>query len=150
MSEFDKLCKQFENLDVVSYTTLLEQRSRKIIPALSAISQDGQSGVQIFMTFILGAIVADNRLSEDEYALILPLMHSFFGESVNYEQAKRDFRKIRPEQNELKKITDEMIDVLGILSDDLKNDIVLVCMLICAVDGKISLKEKNWIKQMLK
>lgn len=57
---------------------------------------------------------------------------------------------MRQEQREMKKVVDEMVDVLGILSDDLKNDIVLVCMLICAVDGKISLKEKSWIKQLLK
>ncbi len=150
MSDFDKLCKEFEKLDVISYTTLLADRSKRILPALAAITQNGESGVEIFKTFILGAIVADGKLSEEEYALIFPHMQEFFGSSIDYEGAKKAFNRMRPEQKDLKSITDEMVDVLGILSDDLKNDIVLVCMLICAIDGKISLKEKSWIKQLLK
>ena len=55
-----------------------------------------------------------------------------------------------PEQRELKKSVDEMVDVLGLLSDDLKDDIITVCLLICAVDGKVSLRERNWIKQLIK
>lgn len=150
MTDFDRLCRDFEQLDVVSYTTLLVDRSRRILPALAAITQDGESGVEIFRTFILGAIVADGRLSEKEYMLIQPHLHAFFGDSINYDDAKRIFRQMRPEQNELKSIADEMVDVIGILSDELKNDIILVCMLICAVDGKISLKERSWIKQLMK
>lgn len=150
MTDFDKLCKDFEQLDVVSYTTLLLDRSQRILPALAAITQDGESGIEIFRTFILGAIIADGRLSEEEYALIYPHLHDFFGDSLNYEDAKKAFKQMRQEQREMKKVVDEMVDVLGILSDDLKDDIILVCMLICAVDGKISLKEKSWIKQLLK
>ena len=59
MTDFDKLCKDFEQLDVVSYTTLLADRSQRILPALAAITQDGESGIEIFRTFILGAIIAD-------------------------------------------------------------------------------------------
>lgn len=150
MSDFDRLCKEFENMDILSYSALLAERSQRILPALSAVTQDGESGVEIFMTFIIGAIAADNRLAEEEYALIYPLLHAFFGESVNYEDAKKAFNKMKPEHKEIKNITDEMVDMLGLLSTDLKKDIVLVCMLICAVDGKISLKEKNWIRQLIK
>ena len=51
---------------------------------------------------------------------------------------------------ELKKYVDYMIDILGLVSDELKEDIIVVCLLICAIDGHISLKEKNWIKQLIK
>jgi len=150
MTDFDKLCKEFEQLDVVSYTTLLTDRSSRILPYLTAITQDGESGVEIFASFIYGAIAADGRLSEEEYAIVYPLLHAFFGDSLNYDEARKAFRRIKAENRDVKKSVDEMVDVLGILSDDLKNDIILVCMLICAVDGKISLKEKNWIKQLMK
>ena len=42
-----------------------------------------------------------------------------------------------------------MVDVIGCFSDEMKTDIVIVAMLICAVDGKISFKEKNWIKKLI-
>ena len=150
MSEFNKICKEFEQLDVLSYVALLGIKSKRILPALIDITQDGETGVEIFASFIMGAIAADGRLSETEYELLSPLLHAFFGEELDYETCKKAFRKMAPEQRELKKSVDEMVDVLGLLSDDLKDDIITVCLLICAVDGKVSLREKNWIKQLIK
>lgn len=43
-----------------------------------------------------------------------------------------------------------MVDILGQLSDKLKEDIIIVCLLICAVDGTISYKERKWVKQLIK
>ena len=45
---------------------------------------------------------------------------------------------------------DLMVDILGTISLDLKRDIIIVCMMICAVDGKISYKERKWIKQLIR
>lgn len=137
-------------MDVLSYVALLGIKSKRILPALIDITQDGETGVEIFASFIIGAIAADGRLSETEYELLSPLLHAFFGEELDYETCKKAFRKMAPEQRELKKSVDEMIDVLGLLSDDLKDDIITVCLLICAVDGKVSLRERNWIKQLIK
>ncbi len=44
---------------------------------------------------------------------------------------------------------DRMVDVIGLVSPELKDDIVLVCLMVCAVDGKVSAKEKKWIKQLI-
>ena len=137
-------------MDVLSYVALLGIKSKRILPALIDITQDGETGVEIFASFIIGAIAAYGRLSETEYELISPLLHAFFGEELDYETCKKAFRKMAPEQRELKKSVDEMVDVLGLLSDDLKDDIITVCLLICAVDGKVSLRERNWIKQLIK
>ena len=41
----------------------------------------------------------------------------------------------------LNEITEDEIDA--------KEDIITVCLLICAIDGNISAKEKNWIKQLI-
>lgn len=137
-------------MDVLSYVALLGIKSKRILPALIDITQDGETGVEIFASFIIGAIAADGRFSETEYELLSPLLHAFFGEELDYETCKKAFRKMAPEQRELKKSVDEMVDVLGLLSDDLKDDIITVCLLICAVDGKVSLRERNWIKQLIK
>lgn len=137
-------------MDVLSYVALLGIKSKRILPALIDITQDGETGVEIFASFIIGAIAADGRLSETEYELLSPLLHAFFGDELDYDTCREAFRKMAPEQRELKKSVDEMVDVLGLLSDDLKDDIITVCLLICAVDGKVSLRERNWIKQLIK
>ena len=150
MKDFDKICKDFENIDIDTYAAVLTEKAMKLIPALSAFSEDGLSGVEIFASFIYGAIAADGKLSEDEYALIYPLLHAFFGDSINYEDAKRAFSSLSKEYKELKNMVDDMVDLIGCFSDEMKADIIVVAMLICAVDGKISLKEKNWIKKLIK
>lgn len=150
MSDFNKLCKEFEEIDVLSYGTLLAAKSVKLIPALSAISEDGLSGLELYATFILGAVASDGKLSEEEYALLYPLLHTFFGERIDYETARKSVKKLRRESKELLKLIDEMVDVIGQLSEDMKDDIIIVMLLITAIDGKISLREKNWIKKLIK
>lgn len=148
MSEFDRLCKEFEAQDKGTYKAILTQRASRILPALAQITQDGETGVEILSTFILASIAADNRLAEEEYDLISPLLHAFFGQTINYDAARRSFRRMRSEHTDLKRITDEMVHVLGLVSQDLKRDIILVCMLICAIDGRITAKEKAWLRQL--
>lgn len=150
MREFNLICKEFEQLDSLSYGVILAKKSAKILPALKNITKDGLTGAAIYSTFILGAIVADGRISEEEYALCYPLLRSFFGEEIDYNDVKKAVKLLKTESKELKRNVDEMVDILGELDDELKDDIVIVCMMICAIDGKISLKEKNWIKQLIK
>ena len=124
-------------MDALSYGVILGEKSLKVIPALSKITESGVDGATIFATYVLGAIAADGRLSEEEYVLCYPLLHAFFGEYVNYEDCKKAARLLRPESRELKKAVKEMTDVFGQLSDELKEDLVTVCLLICSIDGKI-------------
>ena len=154
MKDFDKICKDFENIDIDTYAAVLTEKEMKVSKLIndiaSCLCEDGLSGVEIFASFIYGAIAADGKLSEDEYALIYPLLHAFFGDSINYEDAKRAFSSLSKEHKELKNMVDDMVDLIGCFSDEMKADIIIVAMLICAVDGKISLKEKNWIKKLIK
>ncbi len=150
MREFDRLCKEFEEMDSFSYSVILTEKSAKVIPALSVVMDDGLSGVAIFAMFVMAAIAADGRLSEEEYALCYPLLHAFFGDEIDYEKTKSVVKQFKREGKELKKVANEMVDIFGQLSEDLKDDIIIICMMICAVDGKISLKEKNWIKKLIK
>ena len=150
MKEFERVCKEFEAMDSETYYALLLEKSKVIIPALSVITVDGLEGLAIYASFILGAIVTDGRLSLEEYAISSPLFKAFFGEEVTYSDCEFIVRKMRSEEKELRRYVDDMVDVLGMLSNDLKDDIILVCLMICAIDGKVSSKEKKWIKQLIK
>lgn len=150
MKDFNNLCKEFEQLDPLQYAGILAAKSAKIIPALNAISGDKLGGVEILVDFILCSIVVDGKLSEEEFLLMKPMMDVFFGENFDYEDCKAAVRLIKRDTKELKNYLDETVDLLGQLSEDLKDDIIIVYLLICAVDGKVSLKEKNWIKPLIK
>lgn len=149
MKNFDLLCKEFEQIDPVTYTVYLTEKSAQIIPILSRAAENGIVGTGIFFSFIMGAIAADGKLSEEEYSLVAPLLKLFLGDSINYESAKNIFNTFKKENRELKNVVDQMIDIIGLFSDELKNDLIIICLMICAVDGKISNKEKKWIMQLM-
>lgn len=150
MKEFDIICKEFEQMDVLTYTAILAEKAHNIIPALREITEDGIDGLALFASFIVGAAVADGELTVEEYAVTFPIFKVFFGESISYEDCDRIVRNMRSESKQLKRYVDDMVDVFGMLSEDLKDDIVLVCLMICAIDGKVSSKEKRWIKQLVR
>ncbi|MGM9876934.1 MAG: TerB family tellurite resistance protein [Bacilli bacterium] len=149
MKRFFEICKNVEKMDVLTYSAVLAEKSLKILPELNAITEDAITATTIFATFIIGSIVADGKIKEEEYILLYPMLYTFFGDSVDYEECKKIARKFKKEGKELKQYIDYIVDILGMFSDELKEDIITVCLLICAIDGNISAKEKNWVKQLI-
>lgn len=149
MKEFNRLCKEFEEMDAGKYGVILDELASRIIPALAVITNDGLRGELIFARFLMGAVVSDGKLSENEYMFMEPTLRRFFGDSVDFEYVKTLIKENKTAGKELKNEVDCMVDTLGLLSEDLKNDIVTVCLMVCAVDGKVSMKEKRWIKQLI-
>ncbi len=149
MTEFDDLCREAEDIDFETRCAILKGKSQEILPLLSEKSEDGESGADILSTFLFSAMAADGRLSSEEYDLLYPLLSSFLGEKINYTDAKKAVGAMRKENREMKKISEDMVGVLAEFSEDLRREIVLVIMMICAADGKISLSEKLWIKKLL-
>ncbi len=151
MFEFSKLCKAVEEMDPSVYAEVITRKSADIIAALSAITQSGKDGVTIYLTFILTSIAADAKLDESEYRMIRPMLEKAMEREITYEVAKKFFTDAGLDNpKEYKRAVDQMVDLLGMVSMDLKRDIVIVCMMVCAVDGKISSKEKKWIKQLIR
>ena len=151
MFEFEKLCRQIELMDHETFAQIITEKSVNIVKALSVITRNGIDGLTIYTHFILCSVAADGRLAEEEYLLLKPLFESLVGKEVGYQDAIAIFKAAGLDNpKEYKKVVDQMVDILGMLSLDLKKDIVIVCLMICAVDGKISFKEKRWVKQLIR
>ena len=149
MTEFYELCKEAEDIDFETRCAILRGKSEELLPLLSEKSVDGESGEDILSTFLISAMAADDRLSQEEYELLHPLLSSFLGEKMNYKDAKKAVGSMKKEAREMKKISEKMIEVLSEFSDELRKEIVLVILMICASDGKVSLSEKLWIQKLL-
>ncbi len=150
MKEFNQLCKEVEALDPLYYTAILGEKSAKIIPALSALTGNDVDGLTLFATFILGSVAADRKVTDEELLIAYPLMQTFFGDEVDLNSCADVARELKVNSRALKDTVDALVDLLGTLSEDLKDDIVFVCLMICAIDGKVSLRERNWIKKLVR
>ena len=146
MKDFNELCRSVEELSPLEYAAVLGRTSLKIMPAIRAFSEDGRTCAEVLAAFVIASVYADGKLDESEYLLMAPLLKAFFGEDFEKKLAK-EWRK---EGRAVKKEVDYLVDFLGTLSEELKGDIIFACLLMCAVDGKVSLKEKSYIRQLMR
>lgn len=150
MSHFDRLCEVLETMDPERFNLLINEKSSDIIKGMEEMVKDDFDIITIYIDFLLCAAAADGRLAKEEYILLKPTLDFILGKDVGYEDAQKVFYDAgldRPE--EYKKSVDAMVDLLGLLSPELKDDMILVCMMVCAVDGRISQEEKEWIKRLI-
>ena len=150
MKNFNELCRSVEELSPLEYAAVLGRTSLKIMPAIRAFSEDGRTCAEVLAAFVIASVYADGKLDESEYLLMAPLLKAFFGEDFDFEDAKKLAKEWRKEGKAVKKEVDYLVDFLGTLSEELKGDIIFACLLMCAVDGKVSLKEKSYIRQLMR
>ena len=149
MSDFDTLCKQLEQMDSAKYAEIFSDITDTVIAELVALTADGKDGVTAYMQFVLASVAADGVLSKPEFMLLKPWFDKMTDSDTTYEQAVEIFNGLGLDDPEVyKNIIDTMVDIIGLVSEEIKDDIVLLCLLVCAIDGEISQEEKDWIKQL--
>lgn len=150
MSEFNQICKEVEQLEPIEYATVAALKTAKIMPALHELTENRLDAVGLFASFLIASVYADGKLDESEYLLMLPMLKVCFGDDFDYESAKKAVKQLKPEGKELKRFVNDLVDIIGEFDEELKDDIITLSLLVCAVDGKITLKEKNYIKQLIR
>ena len=76
MLEFKQLFKEYEDLSVLQRSSILTYKSVDILAKLKKLDIEGIDPVNTLASFIIGAVVADNRVNEQEYLLIYPSLKS--------------------------------------------------------------------------
>ena len=149
MSDFDTLCKQLEQMDSATFADIFSEKTADVISALVALTADGKDGVTAYLQFILASVAADGVLSKPEYTLLKPLFDRMADKDTTYEEAVEIFNGLGLDKPDTyKDIIDTMVDIIGLVDEDMKDDIVLLCLLVCAIDGEVTKEEKDWIRQL--
>lgn len=147
MFEFKKLCDAYEELTAVEKGLLLTEKSVKLMAKLHYLDIPGIDPITALAGFIVGSVTADGRINEQEYLLIYPALVHTFGDDFDFGAIKDCFDELNGGKM-VAEYTEEMIRVLDFLDEDLKNDVITLCLCVVAIDGKVSLKEKRYIKRL--
>lgn len=148
MFEFKKLCDAYEELSTVEKGLLLADKSVTVLAKLHYLDIPGIDPVTALAGFIVGSVTADGKINEKEYLLIYPSLFRAFGEDFDFATVKDSFRRDSDGRKMISEYTEEMIRVLGFLDEDLRSDVITLCLCVVAIDGKVSLREKNYIKRL--
>ena len=144
MFEFFKLCNEYEKLSALQRGAILTEKSVKILARMRLTGADENiDPVETLACFILASITADGKVNEQEYILMYPALVKVFGsdfavaENSALKKSATDYAKVLAA--ELTKTDEQFID-----------DVIGLCLCVVSVDGKISLRERNYIKRLMK
>lgn len=150
MLELKKLCKEFENLSTVERTACLADCSLRVLGKLTTLDIPEVDPVGSLVSFILGATVADGELDEKEYLLIYPTLVHTFGADFDFASVKESFKKDKDGRKMVKQYTQNLVAVLSLVDESVVTDVIMLCLCVLSVDGKVTLKERNYLKKLLK
>ena len=139
---FGKICREYQKLTREELRTMLRQESLIVLPALCAVG--GGDGINEFIMFVFTACAADGKLDAEEYSLFCEVT----GIELAYDDACRliDVAKTKVAQNAI----DNVIDSFGLLSEEVKASMISFCLCFCAANGKITRREKKFLKRLVK
>lgn len=150
MFEFTKLCHRFETMSSVERAACLADCSVRITAKLAALDGWEIRPLDALAGFIIGSAVADGKLDEREYLLMYPALVHVLGEDFDFASVKASIEGDREGVKALQKDTEEVIRIYNTLDDTLQEDLLLLCLCVTSVDGKITLKEKNYLRRLLR
>lgn len=149
MFEFNKVMKDYESLNAIERGLMLTEKSVSILAKLSALDIDGIDPVETLASFIIGSVVADGKLHEKEYLLIYPALVKVFGSDFDYESIKKEFEADKNGRKDIARYTADLLRILGTVDETLYEDVIILCLCVVTIDGKVSLKEKNYVKRLI-
>lgn len=149
MFEFNKVMKDYESLNAIERGLMLTEKSVSILAKLSALDIDGIDPVETLASFIIGSVVADGKLHEKEYLLIYPALVKVFGSDFDYESIKKEFEADKDGRKDIARHTTDLLRVLGTVDETLYEDVIILCLCVVTIDGKVSLREKNYVKRLI-
>ena len=150
MFELKKLCNSYENMTPLERGKLLTEKSAKVLLALKVLDIPGVNPIDTLAAFIIGAIVSDGVINEKEYLFMYPALIKTFGDDFDITRIKKSFEKDKQGRQMIKDYTQDMMMIFSFISESLKEDIIALCLCILSIDGKISLKEKIYIRKLIK
>lgn len=150
MTNFDTLCAMAEDIPADLYREVLREKAGRVLPALEAAAGSRERAETVFAAFIIASVYADGTLDEAEYLLLLPHLREAFGDGFGFSDVKEVIEHSQKEGKAVTDFADAVCDYFGLLSEDLKDDLVLLSLLICAVDGKVSKKERRYLKRLIR
>ncbi|MDE5899517.1 MAG: hypothetical protein K2H09_09700 [Treponemataceae bacterium] len=141
MFEFEKMCKAFEQMKDGERKLCLQEQSAKII---SAFERTGKNGMEMFLYLMGTACGADGHLSVEEYSLLQEVSPV----QLKYNEARCLVEKFSTKSN--KDAAQVLSEIVGMFDEDMQDTIILFCLCFCSADKNVSLKERRFIKSLVR
>lgn len=148
MVEFETLCDVYEAMPMVEKGKFLTEKSVGILQKLRNRSMEDPEVIPALAGFLIGSAVADGIVNEREYLLIYPSLARVFGDNFDFASIKASFRRESDGRNRGAIYAENLLRVLVRSEDDLKTDIIMLCLCVVSINGTVSMKQKHYIRKI--
>lgn len=148
MFEFRKICDAFEGLSALERRQLLEEKSGSVFHELQSHAVSEENPKEILAGFLIGSAMVDGKLNEREYLLMYPSLVRTFGEDFDFPSLKESFRCNKDGRKLVGEYAEKVLGILRPSGENLRQDVVILCLCVTSMDGKITLKEKRYIRRL--
>ena len=148
MFEFKRVCDQYENMSAEERRRLITEKASYIFERLNKSFVSGIDPVDVLFGFIIGSVTADGKINEMEYLLIYPILEKVFGNKVDFAAFKDSFQRNKDGKKLIDDYSNKMEYIFNLLDEDLKRDVITLCLGVTSIDGKITLNEKRYIRHL--
>ncbi len=148
MWELQRLCRAYERLSAGERLALMAESSAAVLARLHALAVPGLDPIRTLAGFIIGAVASDGRLCEQEYLLIYPSLVRVFGSDFDFASVKAELRNDVEGRRRLAEYTARMSRLLGLLDEELQNEVLTLCLCVLSIDGRVSLREKRYLRRL--
>ena len=87
-------------------------------------------------------------MNEQEYILMYPALVKAFGDDFDFTSVKESFKKDAEGKRMIRDYTKDLMTVLGYVDDEIREDVIVLCLCVVTIDGKISLRERKYIRRL--
>lgn len=150
MFDLLKVTKLFESLTPVERGAIIADKSVSILAKLHLLDLPGVDPVDTLARFIIGSVMADGKIREQEYLLIYPALIGVFGDTFDFARVKEELEADRAGGRALTKTAADMMAVFGGIDEGLQEDILLLTLAVVSVDGKVSFRERRYLNTLLR
>jgi len=149
MSDFNTLCKKFENSDPAALKDIMTRKLNSVYDKLLALPEKEEAG-DIFGRFCIVLMLADGVFSKEEFDLIQTKMDTAALTSMTYDEICDFIEETNlRDPEEAERIVKSMIGITKRLSDFDRDDIILISLMMCGIDKDISDSEKAILTRLM-
>ncbi len=142
------LYRLIESLTPSQRAALMNCKSIAVIKGIRKLHTPSDP-VRTIAAYIVGSTVSDGGICEKDYLFIFPSLIKALGNECDIAEIKRAYKVSSDVQEEVESNLGAMHDIFRAAGEELKSDIVCLCLLIMAENGKLSPKERHYIERLV-
>ncbi|MCH5156262.1 MAG: hypothetical protein J1G02_00110 [Clostridiales bacterium] len=150
MKSIEQFIEDYNNLSPEERSLAFSKYTMQSMSSFVKSAEDFEEATYALGVLTCAAILADDRISDEELLILYAGLKISLGTKADIEESKKLAAEILQDKNDYKdsaKIVAEKY--LSVWNDNDKENVIMLCIALCAIDGVVSPKEILWLKELI-